>query len=108
MHLFVKHEALRSPESTAIGELTVVVDHNKMRSDYSVQRTSASVTLAKFAAFGSQLERIDGYDTEAGILKEHDAGQSTAEICRKSSVSGTTFYKWRVSSAGWRFPSPAS
>jgi putative transposase len=30
-----------------------------------------------------------------GILKEHDAGLSTAEICRKYGVSGATFYKWR-------------
>jgi putative transposase len=30
-----------------------------------------------------------------GILKEHDAGLSTAEICRKYGVSNATFYKWR-------------
>jgi len=30
-----------------------------------------------------------------GILKEHDAGLSTAKICRKYGVSGATFYKWR-------------
>jgi putative transposase len=30
-----------------------------------------------------------------GILKEHDAGVPTAEICRKYGVSGATFYKWR-------------
>ena len=30
-----------------------------------------------------------------GILKEHDAGVSTAEICRKYGVSNGTFYKWR-------------
>jgi putative transposase len=30
-----------------------------------------------------------------GILKEHDAGLPTAEICRKYGVSGATFYKWR-------------
>jgi putative transposase len=30
-----------------------------------------------------------------GILKEHDAGVSTAEICRKYGVSNATFYKWR-------------
>ena len=43
-----------------------------------------------------------------GILKEHDAGLSTAEICRKYGVSNATFYKWRGSSAGWRCPTPAS
>ena len=30
-----------------------------------------------------------------GILKEHEAGLSTAEICRKYGVSHATFYKWR-------------
>ncbi len=30
-----------------------------------------------------------------GILKEHDAGLSTAEICRKHGMSNATFYKWR-------------
>ena len=27
-----------------------------------------------------------------GILKEHDAGLSTAEVCRKYGVSNATFY----------------
>jgi len=35
-----------------------------------------------------------------GILKEHDAGLSTAEICRKYGVSGATFYKWRSKYGG--------
>ena len=41
--------------------------------------------------------RRSKYDEEQiiGILKEHDAGLSTAEICRKYGVSGSTFYKWR-------------
>ena len=30
-----------------------------------------------------------------GILKEHDAGLSTAEICRRYGVSNATFYNWR-------------
>jgi len=35
-----------------------------------------------------------------GILKEHDAGLSTAEICRKYGVSNATFYKWRSKFGG--------
>jgi putative transposase len=35
-----------------------------------------------------------------GILKEHDAGLSTAEICRKYGVSNATFYKWRSKYGG--------
>ena len=29
------------------------------------------------------------------ILKEHAAGLSTAELCRKHGISDATFYKWR-------------
>lgn len=36
-----------------------------------------------------------GEEQIIGILKEHDAGLSTAEICRKYGVSNATFYKWR-------------
>jgi putative transposase len=35
-----------------------------------------------------------------GILKEHDAGLSTAEVCRKYGVSNATFYKWRSKYGG--------
>jgi putative transposase len=30
-----------------------------------------------------------------GILKEHQAGLSAAELCRKHGISDATFYKWR-------------
>jgi putative transposase len=30
-----------------------------------------------------------------GILKEHQAGRSAAELCRKHGISDATFYKWR-------------
>ena len=57
-------EALISAANWKMGELTVVVDHNKIQSDYSVERTSALGDLvAKFAAFGCHVERIDGHDT---------------------------------------------
>jgi len=59
-------EALISAANWKLGELTVVVDHNKIQSDYSVERTSSLGDLvAKFAAFGWHVERIDGHDTKA-------------------------------------------
>ena len=35
-----------------------------------------------------------------GILKEHHAGMSAAELCRKHGVSDATFYKWRSKYGG--------
>ncbi len=35
-----------------------------------------------------------------GILKEHQAGVSAAELCRKHGVSDATFYKWRSKYGG--------
>jgi putative transposase len=29
------------------------------------------------------------------VLKEHAAGMSAAELCRKHGISDATFYKWR-------------
>jgi transketolase len=59
-------ESLASAVRHRMGELTVVVDHNKIQSDYSVERTSSLGDLgAKFRAFGWHVERIDGHDTRA-------------------------------------------
>jgi transketolase len=59
-------ESLVSATNWKMGEITVVVDHNKIQSDYSVERTSSLGDLpAKFAAFGWHVERIDGHDTAA-------------------------------------------
>jgi putative transposase len=35
-----------------------------------------------------------------GILKEHQAGLSAAEICRKHGISDATFYNWRSKYGG--------
>ncbi|SNZ20120.1 putative transposase [Cohaesibacter gelatinilyticus] len=35
-----------------------------------------------------------------GILKEHQAGMSAAELSRKHGVSDGTFYKWRSKYSG--------
>lgn len=34
------------------------------------------------------------------ILKEQEAGVSTAEVCRKHGVSPATFYKWKAKFGG--------
>ena len=35
-----------------------------------------------------------------GILKEHKAGLSAAELCRKYGISDATFYTWRKKYGG--------
>jgi putative transposase len=35
-----------------------------------------------------------------GILREHEAGVATADVCRKHGVSSATFYKWKAKYGG--------
>ncbi len=35
-----------------------------------------------------------------GVLKEQEAGMSTADVCRKHGVSSATFYKWKARYGG--------
>ena len=35
-----------------------------------------------------------------GVLKEHEAGLPTAEVCRRHGISPATFYKWKSKFGG--------
>jgi len=35
-----------------------------------------------------------------GILREHEAGTPTADLCRRHGVSSGTFYKWKAKYGG--------
>jgi putative transposase len=35
-----------------------------------------------------------------GILKEHELGVTTADVCRKHGISAATFYKWKSKYGG--------
>jgi len=35
-----------------------------------------------------------------GLLREHEAGAATADVCRKHGVSSATFYKWKAKYGG--------
>ena len=59
-------ESLISAANEKMGEITVIVDHNKLQSDYAVALTSDLGDLcAKFASFGWHVARSDGHDIGA-------------------------------------------
>jgi putative transposase len=35
-----------------------------------------------------------------GILKEHEAGTKSEELCRRHGINGATFYKWKAKFGG--------
>jgi len=41
-----------------------------------------------------------------GVLKEHERGAKTADLCRKHGISEATFYNWKSNSAGWTCRKP--
>lgn len=59
-------ESLLSAVNRGLGEITVIVDHNKIQSDFSVERTMSLGDIeAKFASFGCEVARVDGHDIAA-------------------------------------------
>ena len=64
---------------------------------------SAKMSLILVGLFSN--EEIDDEEkpfqrrTDYRPLKEHQAGMSAAELCRKHGVSDAAFYKWRSSMA---------
>lgn len=59
-------ESLISAKNYMMGELTVIIDHNKLQSDTFVNKVSDLGDLeAKLASFGWKVYRVDGNDIEA-------------------------------------------
>ena len=42
-----------------------------------------------------------------GVLREHEAGAKTEEVCRRHGVSSATLSSGKRSTAGWRSRRPA-
>ncbi len=59
-------------------------------------------TLAQPRGPETKLSRFTE-DQIIGILKEHEAGVSVADLCRKHGVSGATVYKWKAKYGGMDF-----
>ncbi len=59
-------ESLVSAANAKIGEITVIIDHNKIQSDTWVENTSNLGDLpAKLQSFGWHVQRCDGHDLSA-------------------------------------------
>ncbi|HNC24991.1 MAG TPA: transketolase C-terminal domain-containing protein [Opitutaceae bacterium] len=59
-------ESLVSAANFKMGEIVVIVDHNKIQSDTFVAKVSDLGDLpAKFRSFGWEVERLDGHDVPA-------------------------------------------
>jgi transketolase len=66
-------ESLSSTVNAHLGEITVIIDHNKIQSDTWVEKTSDLGDLfAKLSSFGWHVKRCDGHDLSAlaAALKE--------------------------------------
>ena len=56
-------EALQPTANERLGEIIVIVDHNKLQSDAAVSAVSDLGSLEdKFGAFGWEVQRADGHD----------------------------------------------
>ena len=44
---------------------------------------------------GHEAESVHGR-TDHRILREHEAGVKTADVCRNHRISSATFYKWKA------------
>ncbi len=93
-------ESLISAANNNNSEITVIVDHNKIQSDYSVERTSDLGDLeAKFAAFGWHVQSIDGHDmvSISGALQnaENETAKPSVIIANTIKGKGVGFMEGR-------------
>jgi hypothetical protein len=64
--------------------------------------------VIKLKAERDILKKAAAYTEEQiiAILKEHEAGMKTADLCCKHEISGASFYNWKAKYAGLRSPRP--
>lgn len=85
-------ESLASAAYEKMGEITVIVDHNKIQSDSHVAKVSDLGDLErKFQAFGWEVRRCDGHDYAAfgGILDEFAKIADRPKILIADTVKGS-------------------
>lgn len=84
-------ESLISAANFKMGELVVIVDHNKIQSDTFVARVSDLGDLeAKFRSFGWEVARIDGHDHGAldRALRKFDAIADRPKVIIADTIKG--------------------
>jgi transketolase len=84
-------ESLISAANAGMGEITAIVDHNKLQSDYRVSQTSDLGDLpAKFKSFGWHVERCDGHDLDAfaAALRACEAQPGKPQVIIADTVKG--------------------
>jgi transketolase len=84
-------ESLISAANHRLNEITVIVDHNKIQSDYSIERTSSLGDLsAKFRAFGWHTQEIDGHDLTAirHAIVRADSEKSAPSVIIAHTIKG--------------------
>jgi transketolase len=84
-------ESLISAQNARMGEITVIVDHNKLQSDFPVSQTSDLGDLkAKFASFGWHVERCDGHNLDAfsATLKTCAAHPGRPQVIIADTIKG--------------------
>lgn len=84
-------EALQSTVQQGVGNLTVIVDHNKVQSDREVARiVDLQDLIAKFTAFGWHVARCDGHDQAAlaGIFEDFRKVGNVPKVLIADTIKG--------------------
>ena len=84
-------ESLQSAVTLGLGEIVVIIDHNKIQSDTWVEQVSRLGDLdAKLRAFGWHVSRVDGHDTAAleKTFRALDAVTDTPKVVIADTVKG--------------------
>jgi transketolase len=93
-------EALQPCANDQLGELTVIVDHNRLQSDRTVAKTSPLGQLErKFAAFGWNVQRIDGHDMAMIDGALSDSRGPLAIIADTVKGKGVSFFESQAAKA---------
>lgn len=103
-------ESLALAARAGMGELTVIVDHNKIQSDTWVEAVSDLGDLvAKFESFGWGVVRCDGHDhiqLEAAFRKRAEAFPERPVVIIADTVKGagcTMFASTSMATEEWRY-----